>query len=90
MKDTEKRIRNSAFWTIIPEKNDNTREWWEAAHRMFRINAEVIPDCLHPLIDPDWNENEAIATSAAVRAAQAWATGVPGWSNTDSPLIFKK
>lgn len=86
----ENEVKNSAFWRIIAVKTDENKAWWESAQRIFADNPDAVPEVLHPLIDPTWNETEAMATRNEVKYAQAWLIGVPGWNDLHSPLLFKK
>lgn len=77
-------------WTIVAVKNSENAAWWAHALEAFANIPESVPEFIHPLLDPNWNETEVVATRAEVRDAQAWATGIPGWKANNGGLLFKR
>lgn len=77
-------------WKIAAQKTDTTEAWWHHALEMYSLFPEAVPDAIHPLLDPEWNETEVVATRSEVRDVQAWATGLPGWNPNSGGLLFKR
>lgn len=77
-------------WKIAAVKNSENESWWHHAQEIYLIVPDSVPESIHPLIDPNWNETEVVATRAEVRDAQAWAIGIAGWNSQNGGLVFRK
>lgn len=83
-------MRAEPEWVISAVKNDATETWWSAAEAAFLASPDSVPESIHFLIDPTWQENEVAATKQDIKNVQAWATGIHGWNSQKSPLEFNK
>jgi hypothetical protein len=83
-------MRADPEWVISAVKDDSTEMWWSAAEALFLSNPDNVPESIHFMLDPTWQEREVVATKHDIKAVQAWATGIHGWNSRKSPLEFLK
>lgn len=80
----------SPTWKIISVKNAETEAWWYHAKEFYNLYPDAVPEAIHPLFDPEWNETEVVATRGEVKDAQAWAIGISGGKTNYGGLAFKR